>query len=751
MHFHLAVLLRKHILLSTFAATFALAGCGSKGNASDGVATDPRGVHACQPAADSAALTDAMVAQCDDGRPKPPVYVPNLTGPAQGFPGRTCSVDHFTQNGSATSKKLDLLLVLDTTTRISHAWTELAEHLDRLTTRLDGVDLRIAIVLAHVDEQEGRLWAPGAEPRVLDLRKMSVREASARLKGYLWSAVNAFEDRGIGEAAFYSLHQLVTKHAEEARRQGFFRPDAGLAVLFQSDEQEIGANVPSPLPDGVRPRCDDDYPPVIQREFYRPQDLNASSVFAAVRALKGAMPVSMNAFVNVNSEDMEHYLPVFQHPSDGKLCVYASPGYGYFEMVAKTGGALRSVHEPAELKLDHLGVSLRDGLALQHDFPLSHPAREVDPVTIQSTVDGGLTPHTYSATTNIAHLDYAGRAGSKIDISYCQPQDQTNWSISGFAGQTTQTSATLSWQTTGAATTGVVRWGTSPNQLTQAVPDDGTGSSHSVTVTGLRPGTTYYFQAVATDDYGLSKTSPVISLSTQAPSLPSWTLTGFAGVGAQISVQLSFATSEYATTGKVLWGTSQRGLDHSTPADVSPVTAHSFTVSGLQPDTTYYFQAVASDDRGQTKQSAVIAVKTQAVPLPSWTLANFAGTSTRTSVTLSFATTEYATTGKVLWGTSQRGLDQSTPTDASPTTAHTFTVTGLNPNTTYYFQAVATDDRGQTKSSAVIAVKTQALPSWSIEGFAGVATQTSVTLSFTTSTYATTGKVFWGTSQGGLD
>jgi cephalosporin-C deacetylase-like acetyl esterase len=736
-----------------FLVILALTACGSGSSdqAASAVSTAPSADTSCQPPSANAVYSDALKAQCDEGVPTPALYVPNLPIAAPPAPSPTCTTDHFVQNGGALGRKLDVLFVVDTTSRISERWQQISKHIDALANRLAGIDVRYAVILAHVDQQEGVLYAPQGEPRVLDSTHMTTKELSLHLRNIFWSTANAFDDRGIGEAAFYSLHKLVTKNLASTRGQGFLRSDAGLAVLFQSDEEEIGYPAPSHPPAGVHERCDAYYPPTIRKEFYTDQRVSLESTFAAVKAAKNGQLVSMNAFVNVNKEDMEHYIPVFQSP-DGKPCVYASPGYGYFEMVAKTGGLLRSVHEDTERSLDRLGRAIHDGVDIQHDFYLSHPSSQVDPTSIKSLVDGGVAAHSYSPSTDVVHLDYAGKMGSKIAISYCQPQGQTQWQLTGFAGSATQTAATLTWQTSALATSGKILWGTSTSSLTQTAAEGIPATNHSVVINGLTASTTYYFQAVSTDTFGTEKRSSVISLTTQAAPLPDWAITGFAGSSTQTTVALTFATSTYATLGKVMWGTSADSLANSTLPDSAAVKAHKFSVTGLTANTTYYFQASATDDHNRMQQSAVIAITTQPIPLPSWAITGFTGTPSQTSVALAFTTSAYATTGKVLWGTDPASLDQSTSADAAPATSHAFTVSGLTPATTYYFQATASDDRGQTQSSAVIAVTTSAipLPTWAITGFTGATTQTSAALTFNTSDYATTGAIRWGTSAGSL-
>jgi phosphodiesterase/alkaline phosphatase D-like protein len=659
--------------------------------------------------------------------------------------GRVCATDTFHQNGSEVPGKLDVLFVVDTSKEAADLWQETAEHIDSFLDQLPNVDLRFAVILGHTRDHSGRLYAPQGEPLVLDAQRMSRQEISNHLKT-IFAQASHFLDPGLGEAGFYSLTSLVKSNYAEAQQAGFLRPDAALNVLFQSREEEIGYPFPAVPPGDILPRCDADYVRLVKKEKYDPAGITLDSTWAAVTAFKKGLPVSMNAIVNLGEEDMEHYRKVL--PSNNQWCVFASPGYGYYQMVRKAHGVLESVFDEPHENMERWGRAAIGTVALQHDFKLSHPAAEVDPATIQSKVDGSAVPGTFSPASNSVHLDNAGHYGSEVDISYCQPQQEQNWSIEGLTGLPTQTAVNLNWQTTLAPTSGQLNWGSSPNALTNTVADPSTGTAHSVVVTGLQPDTTYYFQAISTDSYGITKKSSVLAVKTKAPILPSWTISNFAGSSTQIAVTLGFDTTTYATTGQILWGTSASALTNSTPADASPVTSHSFTVTGLQPNTTYFFQATATDDKGQTHQSGVISVTTQPVVLPSWSITGLNASATETAISAAFLTSDYPTTGHIAWGTDPAQLTNSTQADSAPTNSHSFQIPNLQPGTTYFLQAVATDDQGQTKQSAVISVTT--LPAWTIESFAGTSTTKSVQLSFVTSGTATTGKVLWGTNANAL-
>lgn len=362
-----------------------------------------------------------------------------------------------------------------------------------------------------------------------------------------------------------------------------------------------------------------------------------------------------------------------------------------------------------------------------------------------------LTPDTDYYVQAIARDDLGVERRSAVQRVRTNPIPLPVWEITDLTSNATTSGITVGWNTTGYPTTGAVRYGKSPDALSNRVEECGSGTSHSVAFEGLEPDTVYYVQVLAADDRGQQQSSAVFAVRTQSIPLPEWTITNFAGDPAQTSVTLTWATAEYATIGKVDWGTSSGNLGNSVAETVAGKT-HSLTVTGLTPDTDYFFRVTAADDRGQEKVSAVIRVRTEAIPLPVWEITNFSGTSTQVSVSLGWETSGYPTVGTLRWGTSAGNLNR-TVTESSAGETHALEVTGLTADKDYFFQVTAKDDRGQSKSSAVIKVRTQAipLPVWSITNFGGTAGQTSATLSWNTSDYATVGTVMWGTSSDNLD
>jgi hypothetical protein len=346
---------------------------------------------------------------------------------------------------------------------------------------------------------------------------------------------------------------------------------------------------------------------------------------------------------------------------------------------------------------------------------LVNESAETAAVTSHGVMISGLNANTNYFFRCVSKDEYGLEKKSEI----FSVQTLSEWGLVGFKGVAAKTSVVLDWQTPGYNTNGKIRWGTSAGSLTNELASVALSENHTVTVTGLNPNTTYYFQAVNSDDLGLVKQSDVIAVKT----LVDWNITGFSGTSTQNSVSVGWSTLEYATNGKVFWGSTAESLSNELATN-GPVINHSATITGLTPDTVYYFRAVASDEFGNNKASGVVAIKTQAIPKPVWEMTDFTGLATKNSVSVGWKTSAYATTGKILWGTSENSLTNEL-SEGAAFTNHALLVNGLTPDTLYYFQAVSIDDFGQEKRTAVIAVRTlvddvvdpNPIPNWEIVGF----------------------------------
>jgi len=137
--------------------------------------------------------------------------------------------------------------------------------------------------------------------------------------------------------------------------------------------------------------------------------------------------------------------------------------------------------------------------------------------------------------------------------------------------------------------------------------------------TGLTGSTTYYYRVFATSVAGGSSTTSNVAVATtpvapvQTPAAPS-ALTATAVSFLQINLTwLDNSTNESGF--KVERATASAGP--FTPIATTAANAVSYSASGLNPSTTYYFRVRATSSVGDSAYSAVASATTPAAPPPS--------------------------------------------------------------------------------------------------------------------------------------
>ena len=181
------------------------------------------------------------------------------------------------------------------------------------------------------------------------------------------------------------------------------------------------------------------------------------------------------------------------------------------------------------------------------------------------------------------------------------PADTTAPAITGVAATVSGTTATITW-TTDEASTSSVSYGTSAGSLGSTATGD-TGTSHTVAIAGLSEGTTYHFRVTSADAAGNSSTSPTAAdapatFATADTTPP--TITGVAATGAGTTATVSWTTDE-SSTSSVAYGTSAGSLGSTVTGFGG--TSHSVTLTGLAPNTRYYYRVTSADAAGNSSTS----------------------------------------------------------------------------------------------------------------------------------------------------
>jgi hypothetical protein len=331
-------------------------------------------------------------------------------------------------------------------------------------------------------------------------------------------------------------------------------------------------------------------------------------------------------------------------------------------------------------------------------------------------------------------------------------------SASGVAGTTVTLNGTVNPQ--GAATTAFFRFSTtSPGTCndtfgTRAPATGGTAiSAGNVSqfffenVTGLAPGTTYFYCALATNSAGtgfgsvLSFTTPNMPLvTTFAPSSVTGTTAIFNGQGNPLGA---------ATVGYFRYGVTDPGVCNDSYGTRAPVSGgaglgagfsalgFSQSVTGLTPGTTYFVCALASNAVG-IGVGAALTFTTPASPTvttqPATSVTANAGTLNGTGIPNGSAATgwfRYSTTNPGtcddVFGTRAPSFGGTTLGSGMSTASFSVTPMGLLPGTTYFYCAIASNAVG-TGFGSVLSFTTPALAPLVTSASTGFITDTGATL-----------------------
>jgi hypothetical protein len=168
-------------------------------------------------------------------------------------------------------------------------------------------------------------------------------------------------------------------------------------------------------------------------------------------------------------------------------------------------------------------------------------------------VDGGNGVYAYGATTIFPSNTY-NTENYWVDVVFVPSgPDTTAPIISAVNANPGSTTAIITW-TTDENATSRVDYGTSSSSLTLNVSDSTLTTTHSITLPGLTPGTTYFYRVTSADAANNSTTSPATNLPaatlTTATAQQTWTISGTispSSAGSGAIVTLSGASNATVT------------------------------------------------------------------------------------------------------------------------------------------------------------------------------------------------------------
>jgi hypothetical protein len=307
--------------------------------------------------------------------------------------------------------------------------------------------------------------------------------------------------------------------------------------------------------------------------------------------------VSNNATVTVNSIQATVANGVFSASltlSEGQnpIAAVANDGFGQTATHAitihyTTKGTINGTvtHQATGAAIASASISVTDSLSVIHtgltDANGFYALASVSP----GQYTGKITTQDYS-TFSFSGSITAGQVITVNGSLSLLPPAITAISVSGI----TTTTAIVTW-TTDQPSSSLVEYGETTSYGSNA-GDPALKQSHSVTLTGLAPGTMYHYRTTSANSHALASSSADLTFTTGAvpviSSLEAGGITADSAVITWTTDQLSDSRVEYGTTA------AYGGQIY----DAALATDHSMTLSGLVPSTTYHFKVTSTSENG---------------------------------------------------------------------------------------------------------------------------------------------------------
>ncbi|GHU60928.1 hypothetical protein FACS189445_1900 [Spirochaetia bacterium] len=423
--------------------------------------------------------------------------------------------------------------------------------------------------------------------------------------------------------------------------------------------------------------------------------------------------------------------------------VMAGNGAGWSEKSAAVSGRTQDLavptglsataQSPASMTLSWTPVSGAASYKIYRSDSSSGPFTLVSISTAASCIDTGLSASTqyWYKVSAVSDGGTEGLQSATASGTTSAPSVDPLPGTPGGVSTTVLSSAfiNVSWTAVLGATGYMVYYGTETAGSSQYA---GTASSSPFAVTGLQPGTTYYFTVKAGNDAGWSAASTPVSGVTTALPVPS-------GLSATAQSSSGMTISWNAVSGAASYKVYRAGSSAGPFTNISTSSTTTYTDTGLTAGTTYWYK-VSAVNGTEGAQSGAVSGITTALAAPTGLSVTAQSSS---GMAVSWSAVTGAASYKIYRASSSAG-PFTTSVGSSTTTA--YTDTGLTAGTTYWYKVSAVNGTEGAQSAAVSGRTSPAAPT----GLSATAQSSSgMTLNWSAVTGAASYKIYRASSSAG--
>jgi len=334
---------------------------------------------------------------------------------------------------------------------------------------------------------------------------------------------------------------------------------------------------------------------------------------------------------------------------------------------------------------------------------------------------------TNSAGTSYGNqIQFTTNAGQKPTVTTSNITNITTTTATGGGNVTTQ-------GTTPVSVRGVC-WSTTTNPtITSSHTSDGSGTGNfNSNLTSLSPAITYYVRAYATNNAGTSYGDQV-QFTTDAGMLPTVTSSNISNITATTATGGGNVTSQGTTTVTargVCWSfTTNPTISDNHTSNGSGTGSFTSILTGLEPVTTYYVRAYATNSAGTSygNQQNLTTLQVSAPVVITTQVSNITDISATSGGNITYDGGVTVSARGVCWSSSPNPtIENSHTNNGSGSGSFTSSLTGLIALTDYYVRAYAINSVGTSYGDQIIFSTTASLPSITTTGITNITSTTAL-------------------------